>query len=328
LRESHTVEPRGKTTFLLSLVTPMYNEADVCGVFFSRVLAILEKLHCNFEIICVNDGSQDGTLAALRKCAEADARIKVIDLSRNFGKDIALSAGLDHARGDAIVPIDVDLQDPPELIPEMLGLWQEGHDVVLAIRGDRTSDTRTKRVTAGLFYRLMRWLGDIPIPAHAGDFRLMDRSVVDALKRLPERTRFMKGLFAWLGFRQTAIYYTRPPRAAGDTKWKPWKLWNFALDGVVSFTTLPLRIWTYLGFLVALFSLGYLVFIILRTLMLGVDVPGYASILSVVLLFSGFNMIGLGFLGEYIGRIFVEVKQRPLYLIRETIGFGPQGTTG
>lgn len=328
MRESHTVEPGGETTFLLSLVTPMYNEADACGVFFSRVLAILEKLHCHFEIICVNDGSQDGTLAALRKCAEADARIKVIDLSRNFGKDIALSAGLDHARGDAIVPIDADLQDPPELIPEMLGLWQEGHDVVLAIRGDRSSDTHTKRVMAGLFYRLMRWLGDIPIPAHAGDFRLMDRRVVDALKRLPERTRFMKGLFAWLGFRQTAIYYTRPPRAAGDTKWKPSKLWNFALDGVVSFTTLPLRIWTYLGFLVALFSVGYLVFIILRTLMLGIDVPGYASLLSVVLLFSGFNMIGLGILGEYIGRIFVEVKQRPLYLIRETIGFGPQEATG
>jgi glycosyltransferase involved in cell wall biosynthesis len=264
----------------------------------------------------------------LRKCAEADARIKVIDLSRNFGKDIALSAGLDHARGDAIVPIDVDLQDPPELIPEMLGLWQEGHEVVLAIRGDRSSDTHTKRITAGLFYRLMSWFGDITIPAHAGDFRLMDRSVVDALKRLPERTRFMKGLFAWLGFRQTAIYYTRPPRAVGYTKWKPWKLWNYALDGVVSFTTLPLRIWTYLGFLVALFSLGYLVVIVLRTLMLGVDVPGYASILSVVLLFSGFNMIGLGLLGEYIGRIFVEVKQRPLYLIRETIGFGPQEATG
>lgn len=306
----------------------MYNEADACQVFFAQVLPILQTLHCQFEIICVNDGSQDETLRELRKYAESDPRIKVIDLSRNFGKEIALSAGLDHARGDAIVPIDADLQDPPELIPEMLDLWQQGHDVVLAIRGDRSSDTHTKRITAGLFYRLMRWLGDIPIPAHAGDFRLMDRRVVDALKRLPERTRFMKGLFAWLGFQQTAVYYSRPQRAAGDTKWKPWKLWNFALDGIVSFTTLPLRIWTYLGFLVALFSLCYLVFIILRTLMLGIDVPGYASILSVVLLFSGINMIGLGILGEYIGRIFVEVKQRPLYLIRETIGLDHESTAG
>jgi len=304
----------------VSLVVPMYNEADTCGIFFERVVPILEQVDADFEIICVNDGSRDATMDVLRSHATRDGRIKVIDLSRNFGKEVALTAGLDHASGDAVIPMDVDLQDPPDLIPRMVDLWRQGYDVVLAVREDRSSDSNAKRLSAAFFYRFIHWIGDIPIPANAGDFRLMDRRVVEALKRLPERTRFMKGLFAWLGFRQTEVYYARPPRVAGTTKWKPWRLWNFALDGIVSFSTLPLRMWTYLGFVVAVCAIGYMIFIIARTLLFGVDVPGYASLLSVLLLSSGLNMIGLGILGEYVGRIFLEVKQRPLYLIRETIG--------
>lgn len=306
--------------FQLSLVVPMYNEEDALPIFLARVIPIVEKITPDYEILCINDGSRDDTLAMLMAENGRNPRIKIIDLTRNFGKEIALTAGLDFANGDAVVPLDADLQDPPELIPDMVEKWREGFDMVVAIRGDRSSDSFFKRVTANLFYRAIGRMGDVPIPANAGDFRLMDRRVVDALKRLPERTRFMKGLFAWLGFKQTTVTYARPPRAAGVGKWKAWQLWNFALDGLFSFSTLPLRIWTYFGLLTALVALGYGTYISVRTIRFGIDVPGYASIVVMLLFFSGMQMIGLGIIGEYLGRIFLEVKQRPQYLVRETVG--------
>jgi polyisoprenyl-phosphate glycosyltransferase len=306
--------------FRLSLVVPMYDEDQVAALFIERVLPILSRITPDFEILCVNDGSRDGTIEVLRAIHLREPRVKIIDLSRNFGKEVALTAGLDHATGDAVVPIDADLQDPPELIEEMVRGWQNGADVVLAIRRDRSSDSRFKRVTAHLFYQFMRRIGEIQIPSNAGDFRLMDRRVVDSLKRLPERTRFMKGLFAWLGFRTMEVYYDRPVRAAGETKWRFWRLWNFALEGIFSFSTVPLRIWSYIGLAVSLFAAAYLMWVVLKTLIMGVDTPGYASLLSVVLLFSGLNMLGLGIIGEYLGRVFMETKQRPLYLVQELVG--------
>jgi len=307
--------------FILSVVTPLYNEEEVCRTFFRRVLPIVRSLTPHYEIICVNDGSRDNTLSRLREANAQDPFIKIIDLSRNFGKELALTAGLDYAAGDAVIPIDVDLQDPPELMPEMVQLWQQGYDVVLAVRTDRSSDSPFKRITAEAFYRLMGRVGDINLPPNAGDFRLMDRRVLDAVRRLPERTRFMKGLFAWIGFRQTSVGYKRQEREEGQTKWRLWRLWNLGLEGIFSFTTMPLRIWTYLGTCVAVCAGLYLAFIVTRTLIFGIDVPGYASLLSVLLLFSGLNMVGLGIIGEYLGRVFIEVKGRPLYLVRETIGF-------
>ncbi len=306
--------------FRLSLVVPIYNEDQVAALFVERVLPIVARITPDFEILFVNDGSRDGTMEVLRAIHRREPRVKIITLSRNFGKEVALTAGLDHATGDVVVPIDADLQDPPELIAEMVRGWQAGADVVLAIRRDRSTDSRFKRFTAQLFYRFMRRIGEIQIPSNAGDFRLMDRRVVDALKRLPERTRFMKGLFAWLGFRTMEVYYDRPARAAGETKWRFWKLWNLALEGIFSFSTLPLRIWSYIGLAVSLFAAAYLIWFVLKTLIMGIDTPGYASLLSVVLLFSGLNMLGLGIIGEYLGRVFMETKQRPLYLVQEWVG--------
>jgi len=309
-----------RQNFRLSLVVPMYNEEEALPIFLARVIPIVESITPDYEILCINDGSQDDTFAMLVAENDQNSRIKIIDLARNFGKEIALTAGLDHASGDAVVPLDADLQDPPELIPDMVEKWREGFDMIVAIRGDRSSDSFFKRFTANLFYRAIGRMGDVPIPANAGDFRLMDRRVVDALKQLPERTRFMKGLFAWLGFRQTTVTYTRPQRAAGVGKWKAWQLWNFALDGLFSFSTLPLRIWTYFGLFTALAALGYGAYIAVRTLRFGIDVPGYASIVVMLLFFSGMQMIGLGIIGEYLGRVFLEVKQRPQYLVRDIFG--------
>lgn len=308
----------------MSLVVPMYNEEEAIPLFLTRVMPILESVTDDYELICINDGSQDQTLSLLMAEHERNPRIKIIELTRNFGKEVALTAGLDATSGDAIIPLDADLQDPPELIPELVDKWREGFDMVVAVRSDRSNDTLPKRLTANLFYRAIGQLGEVPIPANAGDFRLMDRRVVEALKLLPERTRFMKGLFAWLGFKQTAISYSRPKRAAGVGKWKAWQLWNFALDGVFSFSTLPLRIWTYFGILTAIVALGYGGYITVRTFLFGIDVPGYASIVVMILFFSGMQMIGLGIIGEYLGRVFLEVKQRPQYLVRDMIGFHEQ----
>jgi glycosyltransferase involved in cell wall biosynthesis len=316
--------------YSLSLVVPMFNEAGVIPELFRRVLPILEGLTSRYEIICVDDGSVDETASLLIAHRQNNPKIKILRLSRNFGKEAALTAGLDLASGDGVIPIDADLQDPPELIPQLVEKWREGYDCVLAIRKDRSSDTFIKRITARFFYRIANRITESPIPTNAGDFRLMDRRVAAALRRLPERTRFMKGIFGWLGFKQAMVPYVREGRAAGTSKWRYWGLWNFALNGIFSFSTLPLRIWTYLGLSVALLAVVYMAFIIVRTLTLGVEVPGYSSLLVAILFFSGLNMVGLGILGEYLGRVFIEVKQRPLYLVAESIGFDqtdPQAST-
>jgi glycosyltransferase involved in cell wall biosynthesis len=309
----------------LSIVVPVFNEQESVKAFFEQVEPVLEGHVRHYEIVCVNDGSSDQTMDALVEERARNPCIKIIDLSRNFGKEAALTAGIDFSTGDAVVPMDVDLQDPPDLIPEMIACWRKGFEVVLAIRSNRSSDTAAKRGTANLFYRLMGRIGDVQLPANAGDFRLMDRKVVDALKLLPERTRFMKGIFAWLGFSTTNVYYARAERASGEGKWSYWKLWNLALEGILSFTTLPLRIWTYLGAIVTVMALAYIVVIVFRTLVYGADVPGYPSIMVTVLFFSGVLMVGLGVIGEYLGRIFIEVKGRPIYLVRDVRGFDEAG---
>ncbi|MBF0138255.1 MAG: glycosyltransferase family 2 protein [Magnetococcales bacterium] len=308
-------------TPLLSLVVPMHNEEESLDLFFETVTPILQKITSQYEIVCVNDGSKDNTLNKLRAVHARNSRVKIIDLSRNFGKDLALTAGIDHATGHAVIPLDADLQDPPELIPAMVEKWQAGYDMVIGVRIDRSMDSRLKRTTANLFYKIMNALSDIPIQYNAGDFRLMDRKVINALGLARERTRFMKGLFAWLGFSQAFVTYSRPSRTMGTTKFDYWKLWNFALDGVFSFSTVPLRIWSYLGGMITLASLLYMLFIVLRTLVAGIDVPGYASLVVFILFFSGMILMGVGIMGEYLGRVFIEVKQRPLYLVRETIGY-------
>jgi glycosyltransferase involved in cell wall biosynthesis len=299
----------------------MHNEEANIEAFFSRMKALFQELDTSYEIVCVNDGSKDGTLASLISYQEQDPNIRLIDLSRNFGKEVALTAGLDYSKGEAVIPIDADLQDPPELIPEMISKWREGYDVVYATRRSRQGESTVKKTTANLFYRLLGRISEIEIPRNTGDFRLMDRRVVDALKRMPERNRFMKGLFAWVGFNQTAIYYDRDPRLAGETSWNYIKLWRLAVDGITSFSATPLKVWSYLGLFLSLTALIYAVYLVVRVMVHGVDVPGYASMMVVILFMGGMQLITLGVIGEYLGRIFTEVKRRPLYLIKETRGF-------
>ena len=311
------------TRRLVSLAIPMYNEADALDVLFARLDTVLPTLtDYDFEVVCVNDGSSDGTLTALEAhCASPGdsftrRALVVVDLSRNFGKEAALSAGLHVAAGDAVIPIDADLQDPPEVISELLAKWRDGFEVVLARRSDRSTDSAAKRLTARAFYRVHNAVADVRIPDDVGDFRLMDRVVVEALKALPESRRFMKGLFAWVGFRTATVEYKRDPRSAGSSKFNTWKLWNFALEGIASFSISPLRIWTYIGLLVATVAMGWGGWIALRTLIWGVDVPGYASLLVAVLFIGGLQLIGIGMIGEYLGRTFVESKRRPAFVIR------------
>jgi polyisoprenyl-phosphate glycosyltransferase len=304
----------------LSIAVPVCNEEEMIALFLERIMPILTGITPDFEIIFVNDGSRDHTLDVLMAARHADSRIKIIDLSRNFGKEAALSAALAFASGRAVIPIDVDLQDPPGLIPVLVEKWREGFDVVLAKRSDRSAESPMKRLTSRLFYKFIDKLSDIDIPADVGDFRLMDRRVVDALGQLPERARFMKGLFAWLGFRQTVVEYIRPARAAGRSKWKPLALWRLALEGIVSFSSLPLKLWSYIGVICALSGILYGSYLIGRVLLFGADVPGYASLASFILFFNGLVLVGLGVVGEYVARIFTEVKARPLYLVRETWG--------
>ncbi len=302
----------------ISIVVPFYNEGEGVDHFYDALSPSLDKLaRFDFEVVCVDDGSTDNTLQKLTAIVEKDSRYQVIELSRNFGKEAALTAGLDIATGDAVIPIDADLQDPPELIPKMIEAWSNGADVVLARRVDRSSDSFLKRKTAELFYCFHNRLSSIQIPENVGDFRLLDRIAVDALKQLPEQNRFMKGLFAWIGFKTAVVDYVRNPRAAGATKFSGWKLWNFALEGVTSFSSTPLKFWTYIGGLGALTSLLYASFIIMKVLVYGVDVPGYASTFVAVLFFGSVQLISIGMLGEYIGRIYIEAKNRPVYLVRK-----------
>lgn len=301
----------------------MYNEESACRAFFDVLLPVLESITSDFEVVCVDDGSKDATLAWLLHKRDVEPRIKVVALQRNFGKDVALMAGINYSRGDAVIPIDADLQDPPSLIPDMISKWREGFDTVICVRTDRPGDSRLKRWLAAGFYRVMGQVSAVDVPPNAGDFRLLDRKLVQALRQLPERSRFMKGLYALVGSNPTYLNYTRPSRVAGDTKWAYWRLWNFALDGIFSFTTLPLRVWTYFGGLVSGAGAAYGCWLFGGYLFTGIDQPGSAWLLVAVMFFSGLNMVGIGVLGEYIGRIFDEVKNRPMYLVDREYGFDP-----
>jgi glycosyltransferase involved in cell wall biosynthesis len=305
----------------LSILVPMYNEAEVLPLFFERIRAVLDDVGLDYEIVCVNDGSTDATLELIRGYAAEDRRVKVVSFSRNFGKEAAMSAAVDYATGDAGIPIDADLQDPPELIHQMIEKWREGYEVVYARRASRKTDSLLKRKSAQWFYTVFNRMSETDIPSNVGDFRLMDRKVMEAIRRLPEKVRFMKGLFCWPGFRQATVEFERQSRAEGDTKFNYWKLWNFALSGITSFSTLPIRLGVYIGFIISFVSFLYGIFIITKTLMFGIDTPGYASIMVVVLFLGGIQLFFLGLMGEYIGRIYKEVKNRPLYLVDRTIGF-------
>jgi len=304
---------------LLSAVVPFLNEEECIPALIAELDDSLSKLGIPFELILVDDGSRDRSVSVAKGELRKRPQIKatIISLSRNFGKEAALTAGLEAAHGDVVVPLDADLQDPPAVIEGMLTRWREGYDVVYAVRRQRAGESRTKRFTAYSFYRLMSRLSKTVIPADTGDFRLMDRCVVDALLQLDERSRFMKGLFAWVGFRQIAIHYDRDPRKIGRTNWDYWKLWNFAIDGVTSFSRMPLQVWSYAGLTIAMAALGYGGWMVLRTLIFGIDLPGYASLMTAVLFLGGIQLIGLGVLGEYVGRTFEESKRRPIYICRE-----------
>jgi glycosyltransferase involved in cell wall biosynthesis len=310
--DRQTLQPR------LSVVVPFLNEAATLPALISAVAGLQRHLQLPVELVLVDDGSQDGSCAIARRELQARPELQAVllELSRNFGKEAALTAGLEASRGDVVVPLDADLQDPPELIGPMLEQWRQGFDVVYAVRQRRAGESRTKRLTAFGFYRLIGRMSATLIPADTGDFRLMDRCVVEALSQLPERTRFMKGLFAWVGFRQTAITYNRDPRQRGQSNWNYWKLWNFALDGITSFSRVPLQLLSGGGVAIALLSMVYGAWMVLRTLLFGIDLPGYASLMTAVLFLGGLQLIGLGVLGEYLGRVFEEVKRRPLYLVR------------
>jgi polyisoprenyl-phosphate glycosyltransferase len=301
----------------LSIVVPVFNEQDAIPQFVPAVLeALRNSIGVTLDFVFVNDGSSDHTIEALLELRAAERNVSIIDLSRNFGKEAALTAGLEQATGDVVVPMDIDLQDPPSLLPEMLARWRDGFDVVLARRIARDSDSTIKRWSAAAFYRMHNLLSESRIVENVGDFRLMDRCVVDALKLLPESQRFMKGLFAWVGFPTVTVGYERPVRSAGTTKFNSWRLWNLALEGITSFATAPLRVWTYIGGITALGSFSYGTYLVLRTLTKGIVVPGYASVFVAVVFLGGLQLVGIGVLGEYLGRTYLESKGRPIYVAR------------
>lgn len=313
----HTRDASGSTRpKLISLVMPAYNEQGTLRVAFDRLEDVFAGSPYEWELVLVNDGSSDDTLLEATAYRSRAFQMVVVDLSRHFGKEAALSAGLRSASGDAVIPMDADMQDPPELVLEMISRWANGAEVVIARRSDRGSDLWTKRFSAAIFYRAFNMMSDVVIPENVGDFRLMDRSVVDAINDLPENRRFMKGLFAWAGFRTEAIEYVRPARAAGTTKFNTFRLVNLAIEGVTSFSTAPLRLVTYLGMSVAIAAMAYGCYIALRTLIYGVELPGYASIVSLLAFLSGLQLLGLGIVGEYVGRSYMESKSRPPYVIR------------
>lgn len=312
-----SLDSRAGGSVTLSIVVPVFNEAETVALFLERVKQVFENAaEIVLEVIYVNDGSSDSTLECLLKLRQNHAFVRIVDLSRNFGKEAALTAGLKAATGQIVVLIDVDLQDPPELILPMIEKWRAGYDVVVGQRVNRDADSWAKRKSATWFYRIHNRISTPKIPENVGDFRLMDRTVVDALNELPESRRFMKGLFAWVGFRTAAVEYVRPERVAGTSKFNGWRLWNMALEGLTSFSTDPLRIWTYLGSAVALTSFLFAAFMVMKVLIYGVDVPGYASVIVSVTFLGGLQLIGIGIIGEYLGRAYIESKRRPIYLVR------------
>jgi glycosyltransferase involved in cell wall biosynthesis len=302
---------------LLSIIVAFYNEERTIDALFQELNRVAAALPCRVEFVCVNDGSRDRTLDVLREKLKHDPRIRIVNFARNFGKEAALTAGLAHARGDAVVVIDADLQDPPSLIPQFLKKWQEGYNVVYGVRSTRASDTFFKRTTANAFYKLFNRVTDVKIPPGAGDFRLLDRKAVNALLELPERNRFMKGLFSWVGFRQTGVEFVREARVAGKTSWNYLRLFNFAIDGITSFSIAPLRIASLVGVTASILGFIYAAILTLRTIIFGVDVPGYASIMVVTMFLGGMQLICLGLIGEYLGRLYIEAKGRPLYIIAD-----------
>ena len=313
--------PRASRWPELSIVVPVLNEADNLALLVERLRAVLTGEVASWEIVFVDDGSRDETLAVIRDLNAADPRISAVSFSRNFGKEIAIAAGLDHALGDAVIIMDADLQHPPETIPAFLAKWREGYLNVYGQRTDREGETRMKRGFAKLFYRIFGYFGETPLPEGAGDFRLLDRKAVDALRALPERARFSKGLYAWVGFRSAGVPFHVAEREHGQSKFKYRKLFSFAFDGLSSFSTVPLKIATWSGVLIAVIATLSALYFMLRTLLFGTDLPGFPSLIVSIMFFSGIQLVSLGMIGEYVGRIFAEVKRRPLYLIGERVGF-------
>jgi glycosyltransferase involved in cell wall biosynthesis len=306
----------------LSVIIPVYNEGSNIAPLCQRVGPVLDRVTQDWEIVFIDDGSADETLDRIRAESARDRRIGAVSLSRNFGKEIAIAAGLDHARGQAVVIMDADLQHPPEMIERFVERWREGYVMVYGQRTDRSDETRFKRSSANMFYRLFRRFGETSLPEGAGDFRLIDRKGVDALKALGERARFSKGLYAWIGFKSIGVPFVVEERQSGASKWNFRKLFRFAFDGITSFTTVPLRVWTYLGGIVSIFSILTALYFTIRTLLFGTDLPGFPSLFVSVMFFSGVQLMSLGIIGEYVGRIFAEVKRRPLYVVAERLG-GP-----
>ena len=306
------------TRCTLSVIVPAYNEQEVLPIFHARLAAALTELPDltgRWEVIYVNDGSKDDTLQILHRLQQGDAAVGVANLSRNFGKEAAMTAGLKLARGDAIVLIDADLQDPPELIGEMVRVWQQGADVVNMKRTSRDGETWFKKASAAWFYKVINGLSDVHIPENVGDFRLLSRRAVDALNQLPESNRFMKGLFAWIGYKQVVVDYARHARAAGQTKWPYLKLLNFAMEGITGFSVVPLRLASYAGFLTAFSAFVYALFLLVKTLTVGDSVKGFPTLILTILILGGLQLMAMGIIGEYLGRLFMESKRRPLYLL-------------
>jgi glycosyltransferase involved in cell wall biosynthesis len=304
----------------LSVVIPVHNESANIAPLCERLLPVLNRITSIWEIIFVDDGSQEDTLLRVKDMSLREPRIGAVSLSRNFGKEIAIAAGLDHTRGDAVVIMDADLQHPPEMIEAFVERWNAGYEMVYGQRTDRSDETRVKRGFAHLFYRLFSRFGEIDLPEGAGDFRLIDRKGVEVLRTLGEKARFSKGLYAWVGFKGTGVPFVVEERRFGDTKWSFRKLFRFAFDGIAAFSTAPLRVWTYLGFVISFLSIATALYFAIRTLLFGTDLPGFPSLIVSVMFFSGIQLMSLGIIGEYVGRIFAEVKRRPLYVVAERIG--------
>lgn len=300
---------------LVSIVSPCYNEEKVVDIFLDTIVPILDRLDKQYELVFVNDGSVDNTLEVLLNAKNRYKNIRVLNLSRNFGKEAALTAGLENSKGDLAIPIDVDLQHPPELIITFIQKWEEGYDVVVGKRLTRTGEHYLKKMSAKWFYNIHNKISDTNIPSDVGDYRLMSRKVIESLKKLPENQRFMKGIFAWLGYKTEVVEYYQNERVAGESSFSGWKLWNFALDGITSFSTVPLRIWLYIGMLISSVAFIFGITIIVKTFIYGIDLPGYVSTISMILFLGGIQLMGIGILGEYIGRIYKESKRRPTYII-------------
>lgn len=304
----------------LSVIIPVHNESASLRPLCERLFPVLDRTGLSWEVVFVDDGSRDDTLDVIRTLSQTEPRIGAVSFSRNFGKEIAIAAGLDHARGQAVVIMDADLQHPPEMIEAFVEKWRQGYDMVYGQRTDRSDETRAKRGFAQLFYRLFARFGEISLPEGAGDFRLIDRKGIEVLRSMGEKARFSKGLYAWIGFKSTGVPFVVEERQHGTSKWSFRKLFRFAFDGIAAFSTVPLRIWTYLGFLISFLSIGTALFYFIRTLLFGTDLPGFPTLVVSIMFFSGIQLMSLGVIGEYVGRIFAEVKRRPLYVVAERIG--------